>query len=282
METEHEKVQAATAAAASTVQKAQQLQQQQKGHCRSSSLENGNSIFPAPKSAMLPSGISAGFSGTLKSRREQKRISDYLSRTQPPVVQDAHTRRQHFENIREVFEKTREKLQGGEVSRSRLELNQIIPTRDTDEVDAGGAPDMVPPKIQPCSGVLGKGRQEQVIRPIAFKPVPYRPSHSHSHSSSSGRLTNELSERYGSTPSLVPPVGSHHKFGSANDLNYHNYGLLYRKHYTSSIPFKTYDSLESILRLPDSVTPTQAMRYATMPCARAHLNRSLTCFFFCF
>lgn len=278
---------------------------QQKGHCRSSSLENSNTIFPSipsSKSAMFPSGVSAGFSGTLKSQREQKRIHDYLRRQEQQQPQELlsggggldHSRRQHFKNIREIFEKTRGKVNqstsgsvgGGQamlLSRSQRDLNQIIPTRDTDEqpmtqqnstdvdksvVDSDSS---TPPKIQSCSGVLNKGPKE-VIRPIAFKPVPYRPSNY-------SRLTNELAERYGSTPSLVTGIDSHHRFSSTNDLNqnvYNNYGMLYRKHqaqqqqqqhlhhhhhhYSSNIPFKTYDSLESILRLPNSVTPTQSIR----------------------
>lgn len=279
--------------------KQQQKLQQQKGHCRSSSLENSNNIFastvPSSKSALFPSSISAGFSGTLKSQREQKRIHDYLSRTQAQPPSDhgsLDSRRQHFKNIREIFEKTRGQVPQGQVlTRSQRDLNQIqIPTRDTDEqtthnssqlhsqppsqpsLDVTVEEDQTPPKIQSCSGVLTKGPKE-VIRPIAFKPVPYRPSNNY------GRLTNELAERYGSTPSLVTGIDTHHKFSSTNDLNqnnvYNNYGMLYRKHqqpqqhlhhhhhhYSSTgIPFKTYDSLESILRLPNSVTPTQSMRF---------------------
>lgn len=263
-----------------TATTAKQQKVQQKGHCRSSSLENGNIVFPAipsSKSAMLPSGIAPGFSGTLKSQREQKRISDYLSRTQSQDLGSVDSRRQHFRNIRDIFEKTRGKVNPihhqqtvneNVLNTSQRESNQI-PTRDTDEqpdTDTVPESEPMPPKIQSCSGVLNKGPKE-VIRPIAFKPVPYRPSNY-------ARLTNELSERYGSTPSLVTGIDSHHRFSSTNDLNqnvYNNYGMLYRKHqpqhlhhhhhhYSSTMPFKTYDSLESILRLPNSVTPTHSIR----------------------
>lgn len=49
---------------------------------------------------------------------------------------------------------------------------------------------------------------KQVIRPIAFKPIPYI----------SGEPVNQrfsdLGDRYGSTPSLTPNLGNNLKFGS--------------------------------------------------------------------
>lgn len=242
------------------------LQRQPKGHCRSSSLENGNnflsSVLLSSKSVMLPTGVTAGFSGTLKSRREQKRISDYLNRSQSQDLTNVNSRRKHFENIREIFEKTSEKP---EITQQKFQPNSTISQREPNT-------ELTPPKIQSYSGVLSKSPQE-IIRPIAFKPVPYQARQT--------RLTNDLYERYGSTPSLLPTISPQYIFGSANDLNqnlYNNYGMLYRKHqlqqqrsqlssqhsHSSSStvpPFKTYDSLESILRLPDTVTPTQVMKY---------------------
>lgn len=201
-------------------------------HYRSASLENSGGFYPPAKSAMLPSAVSAGFTGTLKSRREQKRISDYLSRKQQE--QQEATRKQHFENIREIFEKTK---------MAAAASTEEVPVRDTDPEQQ-----QQPPKI---SGQLAAGK---VIRPIAFKPpaAPYK-------------TRGDLTDRYGSTPSLMAGATiSHPKFGgSTSELNSSPayYGSLYRKqlHQTGSIPFKTYDSLESILKLPDSVTPTQGM-----------------------
>jgi hypothetical protein len=69
--------------------------------------------------------------------------------------------------------------------------------------------DEMPPKIQSFSGVLGKGKQ--LIRPIAFKPVPYKPNATSPNFG--GRFSNDLGERYGSTPSLVLPLNVH-RFGS--------------------------------------------------------------------
>ena len=145
-----------------------------------------------------------------------------------------------------------------------------------------------------------------MIRPIAFKPVPYKCNTPNYGAPIGGRLT-ELSDRYGSTPSLGPTMSLQYKFGSTTDLHHlqqqqqgssgssgsngatpiasvgpcsssgsmggasfstfggsmmsnsyhqhypHQYSTLMRKGGSSTIPFKTYDSLESILKLPDSM-----------------------------
>lgn len=235
-----------------------------KGHTRSSSLENNNVVLlPSTKTSLMPQNVLPGFSGTLKSRREQKRISDYLSRSQN---HESTIRKLHFDNIRGIFEKRGETnvVRESKVSDTNKDIN--VPTRDTD-VETAQLPDVekqhndIPPRI---TAMLSQ--RKNVIRPIAFKPVPYNNSNSKNsptNSNVSGRLSNNWSEKYGSTPSLVPPAGNYHRFGgSTSELNQqlgYNYSSLPRKSGTT-IPFKTYDSLESILKLPDSMTPTQYMR----------------------
>uniref|UniRef100_A0A336MUI6 CSON007699 protein n=1 Tax=Culicoides sonorensis TaxID=179676 RepID=A0A336MUI6_CULSO len=235
---------------------------------RPASLDiNQMNVKPPKKNALMLQNILPGFSGTLKSKREQKRISDYLSRNES---QELSLRKLHFDNIREIFEKREDHLKISNQTNDKhgdneknMNETQNIPNRDKEIVLPDSEPyekNDIPPRI---SAMLSQ--RKNVIRPIAFKPVPYNSSNINNKNSTmnnnlNGRLSNNMTERYGSTPSLVPSVGNHHKFGSTNDLNIHlgqlNYSSLPRKNSTT-IPFKTYDSLESILNLPDSITPTQ-------------------------
>ncbi|XP_044735690.1 leucine zipper putative tumor suppressor 2 homolog [Chrysoperla carnea] len=130
---------------------------------------------------------------------------------------------------------------------------------------------VAPPKIQSCSGVLGKGKV--VIRPIAFKPIGMTPA---------ARFGN-AGERYGSTP-ILPRAGSHLTFyGSSNDLRLQrnsNYSLD-RKLISSctstssspplgmaslsSLPLSSgrkinYDSLESVRKSPTSTLNSHSNR----------------------
>ncbi|XP_050087347.1 uncharacterized protein LOC126572238 isoform X2 [Anopheles aquasalis] len=344
-----------------------------RGHYRSSSLEN-NPFHPVGGKPMIGLSIAqaTSFTGTLKSRREQKRISDFLSKSQisttgttttttmgsgassltlssgagvPGAQSESSLRKAHFENIREIFEKnnsktaaaqqqTRSKHHASGTGSVALLATPSISSGELASSNGGGGGgsalglpvDDKPPKIQSCSGILGKGKQ--VIRPIAFKPVPYKcntPNYGTSAGSMAGGRLTELSDRYGSTPSLGPTMSMQYKFGSTTDLPHlhhhslqyhhqqqqqqqgqqqqghhqggmmvgsggsngstpivgsvgpasltsggsmmsnsyhphyhhhhhhhpHQYGTLTRK--GSSIPFKTYDSLESILKLPDSM-----------------------------
>ncbi|XP_053698642.1 leucine zipper putative tumor suppressor 2 homolog [Sabethes cyaneus] len=282
-----------------------------KGHYRSSSLENNPFVLTGGKSTL--SLVPTSFTGTLKSRREQKRISDFLSKqayssgTAATVEgsigngreqNESSIRKAHFENIREIFEKNNNKtaqnnkLTTASASSLATKFSNSFATASSTSSGHDTAPggslsaEDKPPRIQSCSGILGKGKQ--VIRPIAFKPVPYKcntPNYISPTSQNGGRHT-DLGDRYGSTPSLGPAMSIQYKFGSTTDLHNHNnnlrhsehggignvtsgtiglignngptsgtyqhqYGTLTRK--TSSIPFKTYDSLESILKLPDSM-----------------------------
>uniref|UniRef100_A0A182PHW8 Uncharacterized protein n=1 Tax=Anopheles epiroticus TaxID=199890 RepID=A0A182PHW8_9DIPT len=314
-----------------------------KGHYRSSSLEN-NPFHPHGGKPMVGLNIAqASFTGTLKSRREQKRISDFLNKqstglgaagssgcssltlvssTREPQSESS-LRKAHFENIREIFEKNNSKnataqqqhssqksakLTGQQVTSTAAAMmaaNVATASELANSAIGGSAStlgipiDDKPPKIQACSGILGKGKQ--VIRPIAFKPVPYKCNTPNYGIPIGGRLT-DLSDRYGSTPSLGPTMSLQYKFGSTTDLHHlqqqhqgsgsngatpiasvgpcsssasmggasfsamggsmishsyhqhyhHQYSTLMRKG-SSTIPFKTYDSLESILKLPDSM-----------------------------
>ncbi|XP_052863773.1 uncharacterized protein LOC128270413 [Anopheles cruzii] len=316
-----------------------------KGHYRSSSLENNPFHLPAAggaKAQMIGLSIAqTSFTGTLKSRREQKRISDLLSKQSGSsgacsltltssgtrdAASESSLRKAHFENIREIFEKNNSKNAAAQQysSKAKPATSATVAGEPTGSGGGGGGGghssslglpgiDDKPPKIQACSGILGKGKQ--VIRPIAFKPVPYKcNTPNYGGAAIGGRLT-ELSDRYGSTPSLGPSMSMQYKFGSTTDLHHlqqhhhhhqhqqqqqlqqqyhyhhshqqggsvvgsggsngstpvavlpqasmmsnsyhphythpHQYGTLTRK--GSSIPFKTYDSLESILKLPDSM-----------------------------
>uniref|UniRef100_A0A182QXX4 Uncharacterized protein n=1 Tax=Anopheles farauti TaxID=69004 RepID=A0A182QXX4_9DIPT len=317
-----------------------------KGHYRSSSLEN-NPFHPHGGKPMIGLSIAqASFTGTLKSRREQKRISDFLNKqstnlggagssgassltlvsTTRDPQSESSLRKAHFENIREIFEKNNSKSaaaaqqqqqhakNGGKIAgggpqvdrtvAAMMAANVATPSELASSNGGGSAStlgipiDDKPPKIQACSGILGKGKQ--VIRPIAFKPVPYKCNTPNYGAPIGGRLT-ELSDRYGSTPSLGPTMSLQYKFGSTTDLHHlqqqsgsgsngatpvasigpcsgtgssmsasigpigggmmsnsyhphyhHQYSTLTRKG-SSTIPFKTYDSLESILKLPDSM-----------------------------
>ena len=151
-----------------------------KGHYRSSSLENNP--FAGGKSTL--SLVQTNFTGTLKSRREQKRISDFLSKQSlsaaslPNGTRDHHQstasaasessiRKAHFENIREIFEKNNSKnaaLSGkvAAVAATSAKLSSLAtpvngydgptPTVMTTSLSA----EEKPPKIQSCSGILGK------------------------------------------------------------------------------------------------------------------------------
>ncbi|XP_050079443.1 uncharacterized protein LOC126567256 [Anopheles maculipalpis] len=315
-----------------------------KGHYRSSSLEN-NPFHPHGSKPMVGLNIAqASFTGTLKSRREQKRISDFLNKqstsasgfgatgssgassltlvsTTREPQSESSLRKAHFENIREIFEKNNSKnaaaqqqhnpkstkLAGHQLNATAAAMMAANVATASELANHGGSAstlgipiDDKPPKIQSCSGILGKGKQ--VIRPIAFKPVPYKCNTPNYGAPLGGRLT-ELSDRYGSTPSLGPTMSLQYKFGSTTDLHHlqqqqqhgssgsngatpiasvgpcssngsmgssfgtiggsimsnsyhqhyhHQYSTLMRKG-SSTIPFKTYDSLESILKLPDSM-----------------------------
>ncbi|XP_053667763.1 leucine zipper putative tumor suppressor 2 homolog [Anopheles marshallii] len=309
-----------------------------KGHYRSSSLEN-NPFHPHGSKPMVGLNIAqASFTGTLKSRREQKRISDFLNKqssgygagssgassltlisTSREPQSESSLRKAHFENIREIFEKNNSKNAAAQQQQLNLKSTKLVGHQINTTAAAmmaanvataselashGGSAstlgipiDDKPPKIQSCSGILGKGKQ--VIRPIAFKPVPYKCNTPNYGAPIGGRLT-ELSDRYGSTPSLGPTMSLQYKFGSTTDLHHlqqqgssgsngatpiasvgpcssngsmgSTFGTIggsmmsnsYHQHYHhqynstlmrkgSSIPFKTYDSLESILKLPDSM-----------------------------
>lgn len=163
----------------------------QKGHYRSSSLENNTylatsataaaaaaaaavGILGVPKTNALPN---TNYTGTLKSRREQKRITDFLNKQQNNQ-NDLNSRKAHFENIREIFEKN--KLNQGtnikliiknDSSCNKLGVNgmngmggvgiglgngnggcQSLDGTNNNYLDDENKP----PKIQSCSGILGK------------------------------------------------------------------------------------------------------------------------------
>lgn len=224
-----------------------------KEHNRSSSsYENKKELCPSRKTSLLLPSALLGFSGTLKSRREQKRISEYLSKTEN---HETITRKLHFDDIRGIFENCESQLDL--ISNNRNGTDQIVPTRDTDTVfPESERKHDIPPRI---TAMLNK--RKNIVRPIAFKPVPYSNKNSPTNSNVSDRLSSNCSEKYSSTPSLmIPPVRKCDRFGSTSELNQHlvyNYSSLPRK----SVPIKTYDSLESLLTLPDSSTPTHYARY---------------------
>lgn len=168
-----------------------------KGHYRSSSLEN-NPFHPHGGKPMVGLNIAqASFTGTLKSRREQKRISDFLSKQstglgtgssgassltlvtaarEPPS--ESSLRKAHFENIREIFEKNNSKNASAQqhsqksakltghhqVTSSTAAAMMAANVATASELASNGGSastlgipiDDKPPKIQACSGILGK------------------------------------------------------------------------------------------------------------------------------
>ncbi|XP_055712623.1 leucine zipper putative tumor suppressor 1 isoform X2 [Phlebotomus papatasi] len=227
-----------------------------KGHFRSSSLENN--IYTPIKSVtassspltslQLPGNVAPFSTGTLKSRREQKRLTDIVAQHhRMNSVDDLNSRKSQFRLIRDIFEQNKS-------TNDPAAPPPIIPDHPPPpETNPASVGDAKPPKIQSCSGVLEQGKQ--VIRPIAFKPIPYI----------SGEPVNQrfsdLGDRYGSTPSLTPNLGNNLKFGSTSDLRY-NCSVGNRKslHY-----YNTYDSLESISKSPDSIATSQSTLKTIMP-----------------
>ncbi|XP_059618212.1 leucine zipper putative tumor suppressor 2 isoform X2 [Phlebotomus argentipes] len=217
-----------------------------KGHFRSSSLENN--IYTPIKSVtassspltslQLPNTGIPFSTGTLKSRREQKRLTDIVAQHhRMNSVDDLNSRKSQFRLIRDIFEQNKP-------------ANDPTPTAESNSVTVG---DAKPPKIQSCSGVLEQGKQ--VIRPIAFKPIPY------THAEPVNQRFSDLGDRYGSTPSLTPNIGSNLKFGSTSDLRY-NCSVGNRK---SLHCYNTYDSLESISKSPDSIATSHSTLKTIMP-----------------
>ncbi|XP_055684314.1 leucine zipper putative tumor suppressor 1 isoform X2 [Lutzomyia longipalpis] len=224
-----------------------------KGHFRSSSLENN--IYTPIKSAtassspltslQLPSSHGMPFStGTLKSRREQKRLTDIVAQHhRMSSVDDLNSRKSQFRLIRDIFEQNKAT---SETTAPPQPTHDHHPPESTNPIPVNGGNEAKPPKIQSCSGVLEQGKQ--VIRPIAFKPMPYI----------AGEPVNQrfsdLGDRYGSTPSLGANLGNNLKFGSTSDLRY-NCSVGNRKslHY-----YNPYDSLESISKSPDSIATSHS------------------------
>ncbi|GAB0087132.1 uncharacterized protein DMENIID0001_014090 [Sergentomyia squamirostris] len=213
-----------------------------KGHFRSSSLENN--IYTSVKSATASplTSLPPFSTGTLKSRREQKRLTDIVAQHhRMNSVDDLNNRKSQFRLIRDIFEQNKT---SNEQAPPPIPANPPPPDGPTVVGDAK------PPKIQSCSGVLEQGKQ--VIRPIAFKPIPYLPE-------SGSQRYSDLGDRYGSTPSLTPNLGPNLKFGSTSDLRY-NVGNRKTLHY-----YNTYDSLESISKSPDSIASSHSTIKTIMP-----------------
>lgn len=174
-----------------------------KGHYRSSSLEN-NPFATGSGGKCSLSLVQTNFTGTLKSRREQKRISDFLSKqslhhagvanssgsnsligsvgkehSSTMSINESTIRKAHFENIREIFEKNNSKnaynSRVGTGSGSAMAKINGLATAAAVSAQtasslghetpiaqhaamAGGSlsADDKPPKIQSCSGILGK------------------------------------------------------------------------------------------------------------------------------
>lgn len=157
-----------------------------KGHYRSSSLENNP--FAGGKSTL--SLVQTNFTGTLKSRREQKRISDFLSKQSlsaassqngardhhhqsatatTSAATESSIRKAHFENIREIFEKNNSKNSSKVASAAANTSAKITASCFATPVNGYDGPTPTamtaslsaedkPPKIQSCSGILGKVR----------------------------------------------------------------------------------------------------------------------------
>lgn len=118
--------------------------------------------------------------------------------------------------------------------------------------------------------------QQQLIKPIAFKPIPF-PADSRFNSSNLNGNGNPHHyepmaattphDRYGSTPSLNPPINYNLKFGSTHDLrqlpphhlhhhHHHNFNTVGSRKAYAYNSLHNYDSMESIS--PDSICSSQS------------------------
>lgn len=131
-----------------------------KGHFRSSSLENN--IYTPIKSVtassspltslQLPGNVAPFSTGTLKSRREQKRLTDIVAQHhRMNSVDDLNSRKSQFRLIRDIFEQNKS-------TNDPAAPPPIIPDHPPPETNPASVGDAKPPKIQSCSGVL-----EQVL-----------------------------------------------------------------------------------------------------------------------
>ncbi|XP_055383188.1 putative mediator of RNA polymerase II transcription subunit 26 [Condylostylus longicornis] len=110
-------------------------------------------------------------------------------------------------------------------------------------------------QISISSSENGIDQAKNLLRPIAFKPIPFEPDYS------IPNRYNDLCDRYGSTPSLAPIQGPNMKFGSTTDLRHGGYNsycsnLMARRRCSRSL--KINDSMESVRHTPDSDANSQS------------------------
>lgn len=225
----------------STPQKAEQ----QRGHIRSASLENNNS-FILKNTLGLPlvhhPSYQPGMTGTLKSRNEQKRLRQKFGSHSNLVDDYVAQSKTKFQNLRNMFEGSTGSCRNSTTATPLTTQNDLylhnnhhqaqqaqaqIPSHKKSEfhegnnvansnlniVENGSASQMHFDEVRNKVFHLALDFDEyfqgkHIIRPIAFKPIPFEPDYS------IPNRYNDMCDRYGSTPSLALNQGPHMKFGS--------------------------------------------------------------------
>ncbi|KAL5276079.1 LZTS2 family protein [Megaselia abdita] len=255
----------------STPQKAEQ----QRGHIRSASLENNNS-FILKNTLGLPlvhQPYQPGMTGTLKSRNEQKRLRQKFGSHSNLVDDYIAQSKTKFQNLRNMFEGRNSTAATPLTTQNDLYLHNNhhhhqqqtqqhhhqqqhaqaqIPSHKKSEFHEGNnvANGNLNIVENGSASQMHFDEGKHIIRPIAFKPIPFEPDYS------IPIRYNDMCDRYGSTPSLALNQGPHMKFGSTSDLrpgyinNLYTSTLYSRRRNSKS--FKINDSMESIRHTPES------------------------------
>ncbi|ALC49780.1 CG15365 [Drosophila busckii] len=235
-----------------------------RGHKRSVSLENNaplalrstpslSSMGMGSPLLQLAGGAAHGalHTGTLKSRQEQRRLSQkFGSHSNLDDALTAPQMRSKFHNIRQMFELSRS-CAAGELSESKSGEEQSLQSlpallvRRTTPIAAGSRLAISEQQQQQQGEPL---EQQNFLRPIAFKPIPFEPDYriasqqqqqqqqhtqqqqqqqqlqqqqQHQHQQQQQPALAAERYGYGSTPSLVPLVTpATQKFGSTTDLRH--------------------------------------------------------------
>ncbi|XP_001966749.2 leucine zipper putative tumor suppressor 2 homolog [Drosophila ananassae] len=235
-----------------------------RGHKRSVSLENnaplalrstpnlGQSSLGSPLlhfSQGTPGQGQPFHTGTLKSRQEQRRLSQKFgshSNLDDEGVGGGvgAQMRSKFQNIRQMFELSRSCVVGGSGGGSGSGASTSGPTAEEEGLQS--LPAMLSQQPQPLrrtTPIAGGSRHHQgeaeqngnFLRPIAFKPIPFEPDYRIACQQQQQKLqlqqqqqqlpqqaAGQVGERYGygSTPSLAPLPAVSQKFGSTTDLRH--------------------------------------------------------------
>ncbi|KAH8272683.1 hypothetical protein KR026_000867, partial [Drosophila bipectinata] len=236
-----------------------------RGHKRSVSLENnaplalrstpnlGQSTLGSPLLHFSQGNPGQGqpfHTGTLKSRQEQRRLSQKFGSHNNLDDEGVGgsggvgmQMRSKFQNIRQMFELSRSCVVGGSGGGSGSGAASSGPAAEEEGLQS--LPAMLSQQQQPLrrtTPIAGGSRHHQgeaeqngnFLRPIAFKPIPFEPDYriacqqqqqqlqQQHHQQLPPQVAGQVGERYGygSTPSLAPLPAVSQKFGSTTDLRH--------------------------------------------------------------